>query len=190
MPRRAMICLWQDNTPKDPDGHTLRGGCGGRPYGNCGNADQQSNTEMLRIYQRALLPISPSRLPASANSWKRGVCLNCNMFFCSNGARVSSVGEMQHYSRTTVPFSRHCSCCCLLDALAKTYYVCVYVILQYGVEMMLPLSAGSLLARNKWAGSRSLLYCTFFVTHTRLCCLCMVCFGVCHCSEMRGVKDF
>ena len=44
------LCLWQDSTPKEPDGHTCRGGCGGRLHGNCGDVDQEGDTEMQRIY--------------------------------------------------------------------------------------------------------------------------------------------
>ena len=43
------LCLWLDGTPKEPDGHTCRGGCDGRLHGNCGDVDQESDTEMQRI---------------------------------------------------------------------------------------------------------------------------------------------
>ena len=43
------LCLWQDTTPKEPGGHTYRGGCGGRLHGNCGDVDEEGDTEMQRI---------------------------------------------------------------------------------------------------------------------------------------------
>ena len=43
------LCLSQDSTPKEPDGHTCRGRCGDRLYGNYGDVDQEGDTEMQRI---------------------------------------------------------------------------------------------------------------------------------------------
>ena len=44
------LCLWQDSTPKEPDGYICRGGCGGRLYGNCGDVDKEGDTLPPHMY--------------------------------------------------------------------------------------------------------------------------------------------
>ena len=44
------LCLWQESTPKEPDGYTCCGGCGGWLHGNCGDVDQEGNTLPPHMY--------------------------------------------------------------------------------------------------------------------------------------------
>ena len=61
------LCLWHDSTPKEPHGHTRRGGCGGRLHGNCGDVDQEGDTEMQRI----CLPCVAAKQSSQATTGKR-----------------------------------------------------------------------------------------------------------------------
>ena len=43
------FCLPRNLTPKAPDGHQCRGGCGGRRHGICGDVEEDGESELNRI---------------------------------------------------------------------------------------------------------------------------------------------
>ena len=45
----AELCLISNLTPKAPDGHQCRGGCGGRLHGICGEVEEEGESEINRL---------------------------------------------------------------------------------------------------------------------------------------------
>ena len=43
------LCQLSNLTPKAPDGHQCRGGCGGRLHGICGEVEEEGENEMNRL---------------------------------------------------------------------------------------------------------------------------------------------